>query len=244
MLELYHYGDSLCSMKVRFCLYEKGVKFTSRYVDLLNWEHLTDAYKKLNPNSVVPTIVHDNNTIIESTIINEYIDEVFDGCSLTPKNPVIRAKMKIWTKLQDDIVHPAIQKPTFNLLVKPLLAQKTDEELEKWLSSHPLEKSRQMFKGAARREINTKALEDAQVQFNFIFERMNDALTNNDWLCGSQFTLADIAYAPAIDRLEQCKWSHLFDNYPYVLQWCQRIRERNAFLSMRPLETQRFRNIL
>ena len=160
MLELYHYGDSLCSMKVRFCLYEKGVKFTSRYVDLLNWEHLTDAYKKLNPNSVVPTIVHDSNTIIESTIINEYIDEVFDGCSLTPKNPVIRAKMKIWTKLQDDIVHPAIQKPTFNLLVKPLLAQKTDEELEEWLSNHPLEKSRQMFKGAARGEINTKALED------------------------------------------------------------------------------------
>ena len=107
--------------------------------------------------------------------------------------------MKIWTKLQDDIVHPAIQKPTFNLLVKPLLAQKTDEELEEWLSNHPLEKSRQMFKGAARREINTSALEDAHFQFNFIFERMNDALINSEWLCGSQFTLADIAYAPAID---------------------------------------------
>jgi len=101
-----------------------------------------------------------------------------------------------------------------------------------------------MFKGAARGKINTKALEDAQVQFNFIFERMNDALSNNEWLCGSQFTLADIAYAPTIDRLEQCKWSHLFDNHPNVLQWCERIRERNAFLSMRPLETQRFRNVL
>ena len=117
MLELYHYGDSLCSMKVRFCLHEKVVEYTFRYVDLLNWEHLTDTYKKLNPNSMVPTIVHDGNPIIESTIINEYIDEVFDGCSLTSKNPVIRAKMKIWTKLQDDIVHPAIQKLSFfNLL--------------------------------------------------------------------------------------------------------------------------------
>ena len=58
MLELYHYGDSLCSMKVRFGLFEKGVEFKSRYVDLLNWEHLTDKYKKLNPNAVVPTIVH------------------------------------------------------------------------------------------------------------------------------------------------------------------------------------------
>ncbi|MAV88640.1 MAG: hypothetical protein CMM67_10405 [Rhodospirillaceae bacterium] len=244
MLELYHYGDSLCSMKVRFCLFEKGVEFKSRYVDLLNWEHLTDKYKKLNPNAVVPTIVHHGNPIIESTIINEYIDEVFPGYSLTPQDPVLWAKMKVWTKLQDDVLHPAIQKPTFNILVKPLLAQKSDEELDEWLSSHPLEKSRQMFKGAARGKVNIEALEDAQAQFNFIFERMEDALKINEWLCGSQFTLADIAYAPAIDRLEQCDWSHLFENYPNVLKWCEKIRVRDAFSKMRPTENQRFSNVL
>ena len=124
MLTLYHYGDSLCSMKTRFCLIEKGVEYTSHFIDLLKWEHLSEEYKKLNPNSVVPTIVHDGVPIIESTIINQYIDEVFDGPALTPKSPLLRARMRIWTKLQDDIVHPAIQKPTFNLLIKPILEKK------------------------------------------------------------------------------------------------------------------------
>ena len=49
MLELYHYGDSLCSMKTRFCLLEKGVAFESHFIDLLKWEHLTEEYKKLKP---------------------------------------------------------------------------------------------------------------------------------------------------------------------------------------------------
>ena len=146
MLKLYHYGDSLCSMKTRFCLLEKGISFESHFVDLMHWEHLTEEYKKLNPNSVVPTIVHDGIPIIESSIINQYIDEVFEGPSLSPENPVERARMRIWCKLQDDVVHPAIQKPTFNLLVKPILEQKSDEELDRWLSTHPLEKSRKLFK--------------------------------------------------------------------------------------------------
>ena len=240
MLELYHYGDSLCSMKTRFCLFEKGVEFESHFVDLLNWENLTEDYKKLNPNAVVPTIVHDGVPIIESSVINQYIDEVFDGPSLTPEDPSVRASMRILIKLQDDVVHPAIQKPTFNLLIKPILSKKSDDELDEWLSTHPLEKSRKLFKGAARGPVNEEALEDARSQFNFVFGRMELALENGDWLCGDQFSLADIAYAPAIDRLEQCGWLGLFDDYPKVSKWCGRIRERDAFARMRPPDEQRF----
>ena len=240
MLKLYHYGDSLCSMKTRFCLLEKQVIFESHFIDLLKWEHLTKEYQKLNPNSVVPTIVHDGTPIIESTIINQYIDEVFDGPSLTPKSPLLRAKMRVWTKLQDDVVHPAIQKPTFNLLIKPMLEKKSDKELDDWLSTHPLEKSRNLFKGAARGPINEEALQDARNQFNFVFGRMEQALGEGDWLCGEQFTLADIAFAPAIDRLGQCGWLEIFDIFPKVSEWCERICRREAYAQMRPTDEQRF----
>ena len=37
----------------------------------------------------------------------------------------------VWTKLQDDVIHPAVQKPTFNLLVNQNL-RKSDEELDEW----------------------------------------------------------------------------------------------------------------
>jgi len=229
-------------MKTRFCLLEKGVVFESHYVDLLKWEHLTESYRKLNPNSVVPTIVHNGIPIIESTIINQYIDEVFDGPSLTPDEPAVRARMRIWTKLQDDVIHPAVQKPTFNLLVKPLLSQRTDADLDEWLSTHPLEKSRALFKGAARGPVNDEALKDARLQFNFVFDRMEQALGSGDWLCGDQFSLADIAFGPVIDRLEQCHWLDIFTNYPKLSNWCSKIRERDAYAKMCPTDEQRFRN--
>lgn len=240
MLDLYHYGDSLCSMKVRLCLFEKGVEFNSKFVDLMKFENLTEDYKKLNPNGVVPTIVHDGTVVIESTVINQYIDEVFDGPSLTPADPGLRAKMRVWSKLQDDVIHPAIQKPTFNLLIKPKLAVKSDEELDKWLDNHPLEKSRKLFKGAARGPVDEAALEDATKQFQFVFERMETVLGEGDWLCGEDYSLADVAYAPMLDRLGQCDWLDMFDDYPNVQAWSERVRSREAFTRMRPTAEQRF----
>ena len=243
MLELYHYGDSLCSMKVRLCLIEKGVDYKSRFVDLMKFENLTEDYKQLNPNAVVPTIVHDGTAIIESTVINQYIDEVFEGPSLTPKDPVSRARMRVWTKLQDDVIPPAIQKPTFNLLVKPKLAVKSDEELDEWLDSHPLEKSRKLFKGAARGPVDEAALEDARTQFKFVFDRMEITLKYSEWLCGNSYSLADVAYAPMLDRLAQCEFLEVFDDYPHLQTWADRIRDRDAFQEMRPKGEERFTNM-
>lgn len=239
MLELYHYGDSLCSMKVRLCLIEKGVEYSSKFVDLMKFENLAEDYKKLNPNGVVPTIVHDGTAVIESTVINEYIDEVFAGPQLTPEDPIKRARMRVWTKLQDDVVHPAVQKPTFNLLVKPKLAVKSDEELDNWLDNHPLEKSKKLFKGAARGPVDEAALDDARTQFKFVFDRMETVLREGDWLCGEQYTLADIAYAPMLDRLEQCDWMEVFKDHFNVRLWADRIIERDAFENMRPKDDQR-----
>ena len=150
--------------------------------------------------------------------------------------------MRVLVKMQDDVIHPAIQKPTFNLLVKPILSKKSDAELDEWLSTHPLEKSRKLFKGAARGPVNEDALEDARTQFNFVFARLEQSLADGDWLCGDQFSLADIAYAPALDRLEQCGWLALFDGFPKLLKWCDRIRGRDAFAKMRPTEAQRMSN--
>ena len=49
MLELYHSGLTTCSKQVRHCLREKGLTYESRYVDLLRFEHLSDAYLRNRP---------------------------------------------------------------------------------------------------------------------------------------------------------------------------------------------------
>jgi glutathione S-transferase len=54
--------------QVRFALGEKGLAGRGHYLDL-------------NPKAVVPTLVHDGRIIVESTVINEYLDEVFPAPS-------------------------------------------------------------------------------------------------------------------------------------------------------------------
>jgi glutathione S-transferase len=78
-------------MKVRLCLAEKGLSWENRFVDLIKLEHMTPQYLELNPNGLVPTLVHDGVPIYESTLINEYLDEVFQDVRLMPADPVERA---------------------------------------------------------------------------------------------------------------------------------------------------------
>ena len=85
MLELYNFPPSTCSLKVRICLAEKDAEWVDRRMDSRQGQHLQPDYLKLNPNGVVPTLVHDGNVIIDSSVILEYLDEVFPEVRRRPK---------------------------------------------------------------------------------------------------------------------------------------------------------------
>src|SRR5690348_9759076 len=106
MLELYHAGLTSCSLKARLCLKEKGLAYVSRFVALQRFEQHRPDYLALNPNGVVPTLVHDGLAIYESSVINEYLDEVFPEPGLKPADAAGRARMRIWTKLADEAFGP------------------------------------------------------------------------------------------------------------------------------------------
>src|SRR4029079_14810428 len=113
MLELYHSGLTTCSKQVRHCLREKGLPYRSRYVELWRYENLSADYLKLNPNGVVPTLVHDGVPIINSFCIMEYIEDAFPQNPLRPADPVQRAKQRRWQWLADD-VPPSVANATYN----------------------------------------------------------------------------------------------------------------------------------
>ena len=68
MLELYHANHSTCSQKVRLCMAEKGLKYKSHLIDLGAKEQLDPEYLKINPNGVVPSLVHDGLIVIDSSV--------------------------------------------------------------------------------------------------------------------------------------------------------------------------------
>lgn len=69
---------------------------------------LTPAYLALNPNAVVPTVVHDGQVVIESSIIMVFIEEAFDGPALRSGHPLERARCAAWLKKANDAYLPAL----------------------------------------------------------------------------------------------------------------------------------------
>ena len=89
------YSSARCpyAQRTRMLMIEKEIPFELTEVDLRSkpdWFHAVSPYGK------VPVIVDDGQTIYESAIINEYLDEKYKNVPMMPKEPVERAKARIW----------------------------------------------------------------------------------------------------------------------------------------------------
>jgi glutathione S-transferase len=92
MFELYHSINSVCAQKVRIALKEKEQE-AKDHIMTLRGDQFDPAYLALNPNGVVPTLVHDGKPIIESSLILYYIDDAFPKPPLMPKHPYQRQRL-------------------------------------------------------------------------------------------------------------------------------------------------------
>lgn len=95
-LTLFHYWRSSASYRARIALNLKGLDYQIQPVNLLQQggqQHHQD-YRQLNPQALVPTLVHNGNAIGQSLAIIEYLDEVFPNNALLPAVPLARAKVR------------------------------------------------------------------------------------------------------------------------------------------------------
>jgi glutathione S-transferase len=137
MLYLYQGSTSVCSVKVRLALEEKGLAFEGEILDLQRGDQHRADYAKLNPNEVVPTLIHDGKVLIESTLIIEYLDEAFPNPPLMPADPVLRHQARLFMKKIDDYLHAACSTITFATANRKVLIQKSPEELAAHLAKIP-----------------------------------------------------------------------------------------------------------
>ncbi|MCZ6624729.1 MAG: glutathione S-transferase family protein [Deltaproteobacteria bacterium] len=230
MLKLYHGLASTCSKKVRMCLYEKGLEFESHLLNLQKFEQHDPAYLKLNPNGVVPTLVHDGRPIVESTVIIEYLEDAFPEPPLRPKDPYERAQMRLWTNWSDHAAYAAVYIPTWNKLSRPVASKLSDEELEKMLSRVPTRERRERWRSVAREGFSEKEFEEAYEKMERTFERMEGTLANSPWLAGRVYSLADIAMVPFIERMLELRSEALQPaRFPAVQGWLKRMMARSAY---------------
>src|SRR5689334_1049302 len=227
---LYNAPQSTCSQRVRFVLNAKGLPFTEHKLDLLAGDQLKPEYLALNPNGVVPTLVDDGKVVIDSSVIIEYLDEVFpDQANFTPRDPVKRAAMRSLMRFIDEMPAAAVRVPTFNLAFLPRFAAMSEAEFVAFAESKPLRKEFMLAMG--RSGFPQQEMDGALTRLRRSYERMDAeiAKSGGPWLLGAQLTLADIALMPALVRMADLGREADWEDLPRVQRWYEAIRAHPAF---------------
>lgn len=231
MIELYHFWSSVCSVRCRMALEEKGVAWQSRYVDLFAFDQMKPEYLAINPGGLVPTLVHDGAVVTESTVINEYIDAAFPGPSLVPTAPLKAARMREFVRRCEDEFPSIVKLTAVKYLLPKLRNRWSDEELADAVARRPLPFYQDIHGRALRGEISAEELGQCLAMLEKFLDEMERLLDPGPWIVGEQLTLADINVAPYMFRLWALGagkfWSP--ERRPRVDAWYKRISARPAF---------------
>ncbi len=229
MLELHHYEPYANSMKCLVCLEEKGLAFQSRYVDILRFEQHAAAFVRINPNGQVPVLIHDGRTIVESSVINEYLDDVFPETPLRPSDPAARACMRVWSKWVDEILMQSVSMIGWQVRFRPLAQSMSKAEFAERMKRVPLKEIREKWEITAGPGFSEAQLEESRRKIRWFVERMEQALSEGPWLAGRDYSLADINAYPMIEgvtRLYKEIWNG--KDVPRSIEWLARMNARPA----------------
>ncbi|MEM6703947.1 MAG: glutathione S-transferase family protein [Acidobacteriota bacterium] len=230
-MQLYNAGLSTCSIKVRLALAEKELEVEHHWVDLRKGEQFTPQYLALNPQAVVPTLVDGETVVVESTLINEYLDDRFPEKSLRPQTAAGAYRMRRFTRELDVSLHPACTVVTYAVAMRPMQQRLPREQV---MAS--IEQLRDPTKREQRREIYSQGV-DAPVfapalrRYVAYLDAMDDALAEGPWLAGESFSQADCGALPYVLRLEHVCLEELWSNgqRERVGDWYRRMRERPSW---------------
>ena len=229
MLTLYHNDMSTCAQKVRFALAEKSLDWESRHLDLRALDQQKPEYLKLNPNAVVPTLVHDDIVVIESTVINEYIDDAFTGVPLRPSAPAERARVRLLAKKLDDGLHAATGVISTAIAFRYQKLERGEDSVRQSLANMPDPEKRKRNESTILQGTQSSYFASAVTEFDNLLEQFEATLSRQRWLAGASFSLADIAYAPYMTRLDHLQMAGMWDRRPAVAEWYQRLQARRGY---------------
>ena len=241
---LYHHPLSVCSMKARLALVEKGLAWNDHAVDIVQaQEQLEPWYIRLNPKGVVPTLVHhqgeSEQVVNDSAVIIRYVAEQQEGISILPVDDEKRALMERLIKLADEIdlqilsyaKHPSMEK-------SEQVLQARIRKSEELAGANP-ELSEQYAVAAERSRRNSKFRVDpahvgqieaaAQAALSFAGEQ----LARHDYLAGDDYSLADVIWTVVLSRLELLGYGDWIAEAqaPELADYYSRMQARESFTS-------------
>ena len=190
-------------LKVLIFLKEKGILDQVKIIDLDlgKLEHKTPEYKAIAPNSRVPALkLNDNTIILETTAICRYLESLYPEPNLFGENPIEIASIEMW-----------YSRVTYELMV-PLM--------HGFRHTHPhmsqMENQNQEY-GLAQRELAVKSL-----------DVYNDIIASREYIAGERFTYADIQMVTSLQFLVRLNRLDLKD-YNNLNEYINQVSSKPSF---------------
>ena len=190
-------------LKVLIFLKEKGILDQVKIIDLDlgKLEHKTPEYKAIAPNSRVPALkLNDDTIILETTAICRYLESLYPEPNLFGENPIEIASIEMW-----------YSRVTYELMV-PLM--------HGFRHTHPhmsqMENQNQEY-GLAQRELAIKSL-----------DIYNDIIASREYIAGERFTYADIQMVTSLQFLVRLNKLDLKD-YENLNDYINQVSSRSSF---------------
>ena len=202
-MKLYSSKLAPSPLKVLIFLKEKGILDQVEIIDLDlgNLEHKTPEYKAIAPNSRVPALKLDDDTIIlETTAICRYIESLYPEPNLFGENPIEIASIEMW-----------YSRVTYELIV-PLM--------HGFRHTHPhmsqMENQNQEY-GLAQRELAVKSLD--------VYDKI---IASREYIAGERFTYADIQMATSLQFLVRLNRLDI-NYYENLNDYINQVSSRSSF---------------
>lgn len=226
-VHLFHSGVSNCSMRVRIALEEKGLEWHSHHLNILQKEHITPEYFGINPNGLVPTLVHDGVVIIESDDIIDYIDDQFPAPALKPQDLDQREQMYFWLHRAVEIHIEAVKTYIYFKRLGKTMAQAAEEDA-KYRSLQSNSNLLDFHRKSSQTGFSDEDIHNAEAILDECFVALDRKLAEGEWIAGDAFSLADIAWVPLHFTLGKLA-GYSFSAYPGVERWAESISQRASF---------------
>lgn len=178
-MKFYDCGTAPSPRRVRVFIAEKGVDIESIEVDLGSGEQFTEAFRRINPDCVVPVLELDDGTILSEVVaICDYLESLYPEPPLMGKTALERASVLMW-----------------NAKV---------EQLGLWAMA---EAFRNSVKGLSNNAVTgpdsypqiPDLAERGRQRVARFFERLDNELAEREFVAGDFYSMADISAMVVVD---------------------------------------------
>ncbi len=228
-IKYYHAEPAANSLKSMIPLLEKDIKFQSVYVDLHKFEQHSAWFVAVNPEGQVPVLDHDGHIITHTTVINEYLEDIFPDIPLRPRDPVGAARMRYWNKFVDEHVMNYTSMHGWHRMVGVIARNIELGEFEKLMERIPLPDQRKKWM-TARSGFSESDLAYAIEKVVYAIDKVEMQLERTEWLAGEAYTLADVNFYAMCGMMVERMFPELevATRCPRLVAWRERMTARPA----------------